>query len=121
MQVHRCYAPLIHPLLDKFEITGMAHITGGGITGNLRRIIPDGLSAEIKKGTWPALPIFDFLRKEGGVEEAEMYNAFNMGLGYIIVVRKSDVDSVIGTLKANNETAYRVGQIVGGSEKVRLI
>lgn len=121
MQVHRCYAPLIHPLLERFDIHGMAHITGGGIEGNLRRIIPDGLSAEIKKGSWPGLPVFEFLQAAGGIEEAEMYRAFNMGIGYIMVVREKEVAAIKAALKEQNESVYRIGRITKGEPKVVLI
>jgi len=121
MQVHRCYAPLIHPLLAQYEIHGMAHITGGGIPGNLSRIIPDSLSARIKKNVTPIPPIFGFLQKEGGIDEAEMYHAFNMGIGFILVAPAEIADKVIGSLAEAGETGYRVGEIVRGEQKVRLV
>jgi len=120
MKVHRCYAPLIHPLLDRCDIHGMAHITGGGIEGNLKRIIPDGLSAEIRKGSWPQLPVFRFLQEAGGVEETEMYRAFNMGIGYIMVVSEKDVAGIEATLKEQNESVHRIGRIRKGAPKVVL-
>ena len=121
MQVHRCYAPLVHTLLEKYEIHGMAHITGGGIPGNLSRIIPDGLSAKIAKNVAPIPPIFGFLQNEGGIDEAEMYHAFNMGLGFIMVTPAQIADKVIGSLAEAGETGYRVGEIVSGEPKVQLV
>jgi len=121
MRVHRCYASLILPLLGKHEIKGMAHITGGGISGNLNRIIPNGLSAEIRKGVCPIPPIFDFLQKAGGIDEAEMYHAFNMGVGYILVVPAESADQVIESLAESGETAYKIGEIKRGDQKVVLI
>jgi len=121
MQVHRCYAPLILPLLDKYKIKGMAHITGGGVPGNLNRIIPDHFSARIKKGVMPILPIFKYLQKEGDIDEAEMYRAFNMGIGYILVVDPKSVDGVVDALAELGEKAYHIGEIARGSHKVVLI
>ncbi|MBN1212601.1 MAG: phosphoribosylformylglycinamidine cyclo-ligase [candidate division Zixibacteria bacterium] len=120
MLVHRCYAPIVHPLLDKYEIHGMAHITGGGITGNLRRIIPDGLSAEIDKGSWPVPPVFTWLEKAGNLDPEDMFNTFNMGIGYIIVVDSQDADNMVESIKQAGETSFRIGVIKTGPEKVRL-
>jgi phosphoribosylformylglycinamidine cyclo-ligase len=121
MKVHRCYAPLIFPVLDKHEIHGMAHITGGGIPGNLKRIIPDGLQAEIKLGSWPVLPVFDYLRKAGDIDPDDIYSAFNMGIGYIIVAPESATSGIMATLKSLNETAYILGTVTQGHTKVRLV
>ncbi len=121
MKVHRCYAPIIHPLLDKHTINGMAHITGGGIPGNLKRILPDGLSAEIKKGTWDVLPIFDYLKKAGNIDPDDIYSAFNMGIGYILVVSPDVADDVTKFLEGMNETVYRIGQIISGEKIVKLV
>jgi len=121
MKVHRCYAPVIHPLLEKYDINGMAHITGGGITGNLSRIIPDGLSAEIKKGTWPVLPIFSWLEKAGNIDPDDMFNTFNMGIGYILVVSNDEADNIVESLEQNGEKTFRVGVIKTGRDKIRLV
>lgn len=120
MQVHRCYAPLIHPLLDEFDIHGMAHITGGGIPGNLNRILPESLDAEIKKGTWPVLPVFHWLQNAGDVDPDDLYRAFNMGIGYVLVVHPADADRIRDRLQQQGEPSYRIGRIVPGSSTVRL-
>ncbi|MCB2229738.1 phosphoribosylformylglycinamidine cyclo-ligase [bacterium] len=120
MAVHRCYAPLIHPLLEEFDIHGMAHITGGGLPGNLNRILPEKLDAEIKKGTWPVLPIFHWLQDAGDVDPDDMYHAFNMGIGYVLVVGAEDADRISERLKEKGEPSYRIGRIVPGSSIVRL-
>jgi phosphoribosylformylglycinamidine cyclo-ligase len=99
----------------------MAHITGGGIPGNLNRIIPDGLSAAVRKGVIPVPPIFDFLQKEGDIDEDEMYRAFNMGVGYILVVEAGGADGVIEDLSEMGEKACRIGEITRGDQKVVLI
>jgi phosphoribosylformylglycinamidine cyclo-ligase len=121
MQVHRCYAPLIHPLLEHVEVHGMAHITGGGIPGNLRRIIPDGLSAVVHKASWSVPPLFRFLQDAGNVAEDEMYRAFNMGVGYILALPAKDAESVMARLRGMNEAAWRIGEIVRGDSRVVLI
>lgn len=121
LQVHRCYAPLILPLLEKHTIKGMAHITGGGIPGNLNRIIPDGLSARVRRGVVPVPPIFQFLQKEGEIDTDEMYRAFNMGVGYVLVVDPKAADPVIDSLAQIGEKAWRIGEISRGKQKVVLV
>jgi len=121
MKVHRCYAPMIHPLLNEHDIKGMAHITGGGVPGNLNRIIPDGLSAHVRKRVLPIPPIFEFIRKEGDIDEAEMYSAFNMGVGYVLVVGPKSVAGVINSLAEMGEKAYKIGEIRKGDRKVVLL
>lgn len=121
MKVHRCYAPVIHPLLGEYDIHGMAHITGGGITGNLSRIIPDGFSAEITKGTWPVSPVFTWLEKIGNIDPDDMFNTFNMGIGFILVVSPDEADNIVENLERNGEKTYRIGSIRAGQKKVRLM
>ncbi|MEA1981420.1 MAG: phosphoribosylformylglycinamidine cyclo-ligase [candidate division Zixibacteria bacterium] len=121
MKVHRCYANLIHPVLDNFSIHGMAHITGGGIPGNLKRILPEGLSAEIKKGTWDILPIFDYLKKIGNIDPDDIYSAFNMGIGYILVVPKQEAENVIKHLNQAGEDVFTIGKIIKGDKTVRMV
>lgn len=120
MQVHKCYAKPVQALLEKHAVNGMAHITGGGILGNLNRIIPDGLSATIKKRICPVPPIFNFLKEQGNIDDTEMHRAFNMGVGYVLVVAADSAEQVIENLTASGETAYRIGAIVKGEQKVVL-
>lgn len=120
LSVHRCYAPLVLPLLEKYSIHGMSHITGGGIEGNLRRVLPDKVEAEIVKGSWPVLPIFDYLKKVGNIDPEDIYTTFNMGIGFILVVGRQDADKIINELKKAGETAYRIGEIKPGKKSVRL-
>ncbi|RME20066.1 MAG: phosphoribosylformylglycinamidine cyclo-ligase [Candidatus Zixiibacteriota bacterium] len=120
MRVHRCYAGLIHPLLSKYTVHGMAHITGGGIPGNLKRIMPDGLSAVIHKGSWPVPAIFDFLGTKGKIDADELYRAFNMGIGYILVVPSDEAEQITKDLTAAGETPFRIGEVVTGTAKVVL-
>ncbi len=120
MRVHLSYATIIHALLEKHTVNGMAHITGGGIPGNLKRIIPDKLSARIDRSTWETPAIFSFLQEHGGVERDEMFSAFNMGIGYIVVVDKADTDAVMAELGKFEHDIYRIGEIVKGKNKVEL-
>lgn len=121
MKVHRCYAPVIHPLLQKFDIHGMAHITGGGIPGNLKRVLTDGLGAVIKKSAWPVLPIFRYLESAGNIEPDDMYSAFNMGIGYILVVDISQADKIQAELAGLGEESYIIGHIEKGDKTVKLV
>lgn len=120
MAVHRCYAGLAHPLLEKFDIHGMAHITGGGLQGNLSRIIPDSLSAEIDLKAWEIPAIFKFLQDKGEVDTREMYRAFNMGIGFVIVAAAAEADSMLAALKSAGEPAVKIGTIKKGEAKVLL-
>jgi phosphoribosylformylglycinamidine cyclo-ligase len=120
MKVHRSYLHLVQSVLDKIDIHGMAHITGGGIPGNLKRILPDSLDAEITKGSWPTLPIFEFLQKRGEIATEEMYRAFNMGIGFILVVPPESADQLLEEFDSLGETAYRIGRIVRGKKTVRM-
>lgn len=121
MLVHICYANIVHELTAKFEIRGMAHITGGGLPGNLNRILPDGTDALIKKGTWPVLPIFQLLKQMGGLDPDDMYRAFNMGIGYVLVVAPDQADQILKTINESKYTAYQIGEISQGSGQVRLV
>jgi phosphoribosylformylglycinamidine cyclo-ligase len=119
----RIYVPVIRQLPPRM-IKGMAHVTGGGITGNLPRILPKGCAARIRLGTWPTPGIFTLLQRLGPVTRDEMFRTFNMGIGYILVVGKRDADSVLTALKRGRERAYIIGEIEragrGAAELVSL-
>jgi len=118
LRVHRHYGQIIYSLSSLgFRIKGMAHITGGGIEGNLSRIIPSGLVALIKKGSWEVPPIFKLIKKVGGVEEREMFRVFNMGIGFILVVSPAILDKVLFHLKGQGQIAWQVGEIREGDLK----
>ena len=122
LSIHKCYAPLIHPLIEKHDIHGMAHITGGGIPGNLKRILPDNMSAVIEKNSWGEInPLFNYLKEIGNIDPDDIYSAFNMGIGYILVVDKNDADSVIADIKAVGEEVYTIGSITKGDKTVKLV
>nr|MBN2277517.1 phosphoribosylformylglycinamidine cyclo-ligase [candidate division Zixibacteria bacterium] len=120
LMTHKCYLDAVYPLLDKFDIKGMAHITGGGIRGNFIRIMPDNLQAVIDKNSWDIPPIFDFIQKTGEIEADDMFQAFNMGIGFIIVVSRDEVDKMLENLKDSGEKPYLIGDIKDGNKDIIL-
>lgn len=94
LEPHRCYLPLMRPLLQAGLVRSMAHITGGGLVGNIPRSLPDGLGVELRWGTWPLLPIFHLVQQEGQVSLEEMVQVFNMGLGWVFVASPEKDDEV---------------------------
>ncbi len=117
LKVHRSYFSFIYPLLKKIKIHGMAHITGGGIPGNLKRILPKKFDAEIDTDSWKMPKLFEWLGRVGDIDEDDMYNAFNMGIGYIIVTDRLNAEKI----KSNGKEVHTIGRIVNGSGKVKLI
>jgi phosphoribosylformylglycinamidine cyclo-ligase len=118
---HRCYGPILRPLLDQGYVKGLAHITGGGITDNTPRILPAGCQAEIVLGTWPNLPIFDLIARLGKVPQDEMLRTFNMGLGMLVVISKQDTPRVTAVLTKRREKFWLVGRIIRGKAGVRYV
>ena len=119
---HRSYLTAVRPLLSTGRIKGMAHITGGGITDNLPRILPQGLHAEIDRSSWRVPPIFEWIQTTGRVPRDDMFRAFNMGVGLIMVCSASNVDEVIGSLRSSGEPhAFRLGVVGEGGEGVRYV
>jgi phosphoribosylformylglycinamidine cyclo-ligase len=106
----RIYVPVVRAL-PRGVVKGMAHITGGGIVGNLPRILPRGTRARIRSGSWPVPGIFSLLQRLGPVRTEEMYRTFNMGLGFMLVVGAADASGVLAALKRQRERAYVVGKI----------
>ena len=117
LKKHLSYFSTVYPLLSKIEINGMAHITGGGIPGNLKRILPESLDAEIETNSWQTPPIFGWLQSEGEIDDEDMYSAFNMGIGYVIVADKTNANNIIEEIDA----VQIIGKIVQGSGKVKLV
>ena len=119
---HRSYLPLIRPLLSRGAIKGMAHITGGGITENLPRILPDGLHARIDRTAWQVPAIFRWLANVGDVPDSEMLRSFNMGVGLIIACDSSDAGVLLDELhEAGEPRATVIGRIAEGGEGVRYV
>ncbi len=115
----RIYAKTIMALLKEFDIRGMAHITGGGITENAPRMLPKGAQALIGKGTWDIHPIFTLIQKKAGVDDEEMYRDFNMGIGMIIAVPAKQAETVMKKAKRLGEKPYLIGEIVRGKQIVK--
>lgn len=121
LATHRCYAPAVLPLLDEFDIKGMAHITGGGFYENIPRILPPPCSVTIERRTWPIPPIFNLIQERGNVPEPEMYRTFNMGIGFILVVSPEQGPLLAHRLNAVGESAYILGNVHRGVHEVDII
>jgi phosphoribosylformylglycinamidine cyclo-ligase len=117
---HRCYVPTVRPLLESRLIKGIAHITGGGLPGNVDRILPKGLGVEIERSSWEIPPIFEVIRREGDVNEDEMYRTFNMGLGLVLVTARDDADRAMDAIAALGEESRRVGGVVESDKAFTL-
>jgi phosphoribosylformylglycinamidine cyclo-ligase len=120
LRVHRCYAPSVLPVLRKFKVKGMAHITGGGIQGNLCRILPENCDAHIHTDAWKVPAIFRLIQREGKIEEQEMFKVFNMGIGLVLVVLKNDVGKISSQLSLMGEVVFPIGEITSGNGRVIL-
>jgi phosphoribosylformylglycinamidine cyclo-ligase len=116
---HRSYLGALRQPLDDDRIRALAHITGGGLTDNLPRILPAGTAARIDRGTWPVTPIFEFMAREGGVAEAEMYRTFNMGVGMVVIAAPDQAGEIETHLDGIGEAHHRIGEIVPGEGEVR--
>ena len=120
LKVHVNYAPLLLKLAGSLH--GAVHITGGGFWGNIPRVVPEGLQARIRRGSWPVLPVFQFLEEKGKVSEREMFEVFNMGVGMILAVSAKDAEKVMQIAKAGGFESHVVGEIVDGQpENVKLV
>ena len=116
----RIYVKSVLALLEKVDVKGISHITGGGFYENIPRSIPDGLCARIDKSAIRVLPIFDLIAQTGNIPERDMFNTYNMGVGMSIVVPAAEVETTLEILTAHGETAYVIGEIVENEEKVIL-
>jgi len=116
----RIYVKSVLALLEQVKVKGMAHITGGGIPGNLVRVLPEGLKAVIEKGSWEVLPIFKFIQEKGGVPEEEMFKTFNMGIGYTVIVSPRDEAKAKEILEKAGERVYTIGRIERGERGVEI-
>lgn len=109
LQPHRAYLDAVRPLLDTDLVTGMAHITGGGLVDNLPRVVPEELSVRLDASTWEVLPIFRLIQQRGQVSWSEMTRVFNLGLGYVVFCREHDAAAVLERAAAHG--ARRVGRV----------
>ena len=110
----RIYVRAVAALLESVEVRALAHITGGGLPGNLPRVLPEGCGAVLDRGAWPCPEIFTRIAAEGPVEDAEMLRAFNMGLGLCAVVPEAEAEAAVGALRAVGEAAWHVGHVTQG-------
>lgn len=110
----KIYTKVCNSVLSKNQVNGIVHITGGGFFENIPRIIPEGLGAEIKKGSWEAPPIFEYIKNAGNVETDEMFATFNMGIGLMMIVNPAEAEAVKSLIKAAGENAFEIGRIIEG-------
>ena len=115
---HRSYLGVLRPAIDGGVVHGLAHITGGGLTDNLPRILPESMSARIARGSWPVLPVFSVMQQMGRVADDEMYRAFNMGVGMVCAIAPSDAAAFEAFLDASSEPRFRIGEVVPGERRV---
>jgi len=126
LRIHISYSGIVLKLIKKFNTTSInvkafAHITGGGFIDNLPRVLPKNCDAVIKKGSWDVLPIFTAIQKYGNIDDAEMYQVFNMGIGMTAIVSADKADSILKFIKANKFKAWIIGEIVKGSQKTQVV
>jgi phosphoribosylformylglycinamidine cyclo-ligase len=114
----RIYVKSMLALAQKVNVKGFAHITGGGLTDNIPRVLPDGLEVLLQRKSWPRDAVFEWLATAGKIALPEMYRTFNCGIGMIVVVAPSDVDAALATLRASGETAAVIGQVARGTRGV---
>jgi phosphoribosylformylglycinamidine cyclo-ligase len=120
LQPHISYLRPLEGLLDRGVIKGLAHITGGGLTDNIPRILPEGTAVKIEKGSWDVLPIFEVMQRIGNVSEREMYRTFNMGVGMVIVCATGDAATIETHLRDRGDKCYRIGDVVTGNREVLI-
>ena len=126
LKVHVTYGPLVQTLLKKFNaktdaVKAIAHITGGGFVDNIPRTLPANCDVVIRKGSWEMLPIFQIIRDRGGVDEAELYQVFNMGIGMTLTVAADKVDAALQFIRAQKHKAWIIGEVVKGTGVARIV
>jgi phosphoribosylformylglycinamidine cyclo-ligase len=114
----RIYVKSMLALARKIPVKGFAHITGGGITDNIPRVLPDGMEVVLQRRSWARDPVFDWLATTGRIAAAEMYRTFNCGIGMIAVVAPADVDAALATLSEHGEAASVIGRVAHGPRGV---
>ena len=121
LQPHVSYLRPLEALLDRGVIKGLAHITGGGLIDNIPRILPEGAAVEIKKGSWPILPVFELMQRLGNVNEREMNRTFNMGVGMVIVCSEENVGLIQKHLETTGAASYLIGHVTRGDRNVSFV
>jgi phosphoribosylformylglycinamidine cyclo-ligase len=117
LKTHQSFLKPLENLLGMGKIKGLAHLTGGGFVENIPRILPENVAVEIKRGSWPELPVFGLMQKLGNVEDAEMFRTFNMGIGMILICSEADKEF----LKSNLSEVFEIGRVVEGNKEVSII
>ena len=121
LRPHYCYARPVLKLLETFPVHGIAHITGGGLQDNIPRILPSGIGAQIRLGTWEIPPIFPLLQQIGDVPQEEMFHTFNMGIGLVLVVPAQRCPQARQFLEKQGERTFLIGEVVRGEQKVDFV
>ena len=116
LATHQSFLPQLGPLLDSGKIKGLAHITGGGFLENIPRILPEGVSVEVNRGSWPELPVFGQMQKLGNVSDKEMFRTFNMGIGMVVVCSSNAADEIRNAIGE----CYEIGMVEVGSKEVHV-
>jgi phosphoribosylformylglycinamidine cyclo-ligase len=117
----RIYAKDCLDLMTETDLRALAHVTGGGVAGNLVRVLPDNVDAVVDRSTWNPQPIFDLVQSKGRIEQSEMESTFNMGVGMLAIVAQSDTDRALAFLRGRNVDTWVAGEIIDGAGDVRLI
>jgi len=117
----RIYVPTVLPLLERFEIKGLAHITGGGLTENLPRILPPGTGMKVQLGSWPVPPVFELIAETGEVAEKEMLRTFNLGIGMAAVIPAATAGAVMEYLAERGEKSYLIGEVIAGKREIHYL
>jgi len=118
LKPHVSYLRALSGLLDSNLIKGLAHITGGGLTENVPRILPEGAGVHVTRDTWPVLPVFKLMQQIGHVADAEMYRTFNMGVGMVVIASPQDAEAIKAHLQGSGEAVYEIGRVTEGERKV---
>ncbi|BCS99145.1 phosphoribosylformylglycinamidine cyclo-ligase [Desulfoluna limicola] len=116
----KIYVKEVLEILANHSVSGMVHVTGGGFTENIPRVLPEGLGADIAMGSWEMNPLFPLIQEKGNIDESEMFKTFNMGIGFILAVDPSEADAMMKTIEKSGEKAYKIGTVTKG-EGVRYI
>jgi phosphoribosylformylglycinamidine cyclo-ligase len=117
----RIYVRSIQKLLEAVDVRAMAHVTGGGLTGNVPRVLPPGCRARIARSSWSVPVVFETLRQAGRVDDAEMFQTFNMGVGYVVIVSSAEAETAARVLQEAGERVARLGEVVTGERGVELV
>src|SRR5262249_37124812 len=114
---HLSYAKALEPLLEEDLVHAMAHITGGGFYDNIPRVLPEGLDVAIRSGSWPVLPVFEVIAREGRVSYEEMHRVFNMGIGMVVFLAPGDLARAAKLWEASRQRWYAIGNVKGGGSR----